>query len=49
MLMVIRGMSVFGGLAAEVMLVECGVVIVVFDRGKKKRKKKLMGRNRYGL
>ena len=31
MLMEIRGISVFRGLAAEVMLVECGVVIVVFD------------------
>ena len=29
--MVIRGISVFGGLAIEVMLVECGVVIMVFD------------------
>ena len=31
MLMVIRGISVFGGLAAEVMSMECGVVIMVFD------------------
>ena len=42
MLMVIRGILVFGGLATEVMLVECGVVIVVFDskrvRGKQYRK-----------